>query len=246
MIKFLRHIRQDMIDKNRIAKYLLYAVGEIVLVVIGILLALQINTWNHNRIENERAQEYIEKLKTQLNHNIQTTDQTIEKVESWYNTTMSLLSIIGTNSNENIDDKIDSLVLANTHDYQLNLDMNTVIEGRENGDMALISSDSIRQYIYSITTLNERIKEREYIANEDLNTLFTPYLNNNYNYRNLVNKRYASQNIGISKTYQGNNYKMLTQQQFENYISSRLEYNIGMLIEYRDLRAVLNKTVQML
>ncbi|TFG72400.1 MAG: hypothetical protein E4H26_11090 [Flavobacteriales bacterium] len=46
MIKLLRNIRQRMIKENKISKYLLYAMGEIVLVVIGILIALQINNWN--------------------------------------------------------------------------------------------------------------------------------------------------------------------------------------------------------
>lgn len=51
MLKFFRHIRQRMIKENRVSKYLLYAIGEIVLVVIGILIALQINIWNEERKE---------------------------------------------------------------------------------------------------------------------------------------------------------------------------------------------------
>ena len=54
MIKFFRKIRQKLLDENRFSKYLIYAIGEIVLVVIGILIALQINTWNENkRIKTE-------------------------------------------------------------------------------------------------------------------------------------------------------------------------------------------------
>ena len=52
MIKFFRQFRQRMIKENRISKYLLYAIGEIVLVMIGILLALQVNTWNEARKQN--------------------------------------------------------------------------------------------------------------------------------------------------------------------------------------------------
>ncbi len=52
MIKFFRQLRQRMIKDNRISKYLLYAIGEIVLVMIGILLALQVNTWNEARKQN--------------------------------------------------------------------------------------------------------------------------------------------------------------------------------------------------
>lgn len=49
MIKFFRHIRQNVIMENKTSKYFKYAIGEIVLVVIGILIALQINTWNEGR-----------------------------------------------------------------------------------------------------------------------------------------------------------------------------------------------------
>ena len=49
MIKFFRKIRYDLMEKNKTGKYLKYAIGEIVLVVIGILVALQINNWNEQR-----------------------------------------------------------------------------------------------------------------------------------------------------------------------------------------------------
>jgi hypothetical protein len=48
MIKFFRKIRQKMLNENKFSKYLMYAIGEIVLVVIGILIALSINNWNEN------------------------------------------------------------------------------------------------------------------------------------------------------------------------------------------------------
>ena len=54
MIKFFRKIRQKLLEQNRVSKYLLYAFGEIILVVIGILIALQINNWN----EREKAKSY--------------------------------------------------------------------------------------------------------------------------------------------------------------------------------------------
>ena len=49
MIKLFRKIRQDLLSKGKTGKYLKYAIGEIILVVIGILIALQINNWNENR-----------------------------------------------------------------------------------------------------------------------------------------------------------------------------------------------------
>ncbi|MFD0842092.1 DUF6090 family protein [Flaviramulus multivorans] len=58
MIKFFRKIRQGLLSKNKFSKYLLYAIGEIILVVIGILIALSINNWNEER----KAAEYTKLL----------------------------------------------------------------------------------------------------------------------------------------------------------------------------------------
>ena len=53
MIKFFRKIRQNLLTENKFSKYLLYAIGEIILVVIGILIALQINNWNEENKVNQ-------------------------------------------------------------------------------------------------------------------------------------------------------------------------------------------------
>ena len=62
MIRFVRQLRQKFIADNRMSKYLLYAFGEILLVVIGILIALQVNTWNEHRKENALEQDYYCRL----------------------------------------------------------------------------------------------------------------------------------------------------------------------------------------
>jgi len=50
MTKIFRKTRQKLLTENKFSKYLIYGIGEIILVVIGILIALQINTWNRKRI----------------------------------------------------------------------------------------------------------------------------------------------------------------------------------------------------
>ncbi len=63
MIKFFRHIRKSLIEKNQMGKYFKYALGEILLVVIGILIALQINNWNEQQKKNQLKNEYKRSLK---------------------------------------------------------------------------------------------------------------------------------------------------------------------------------------
>lgn len=66
MIKFFRKIRQNLIMENKTSKYLKYAIGEIVLVVIGILIALQINTWNNQIESNKRIKLVLKTIKEDL------------------------------------------------------------------------------------------------------------------------------------------------------------------------------------
>ncbi len=62
MIKFFRKIRQQLLTENKFSKYLIYAIGEILLVVIGILIALQINNWNEGEKEKKLEDESLRKI----------------------------------------------------------------------------------------------------------------------------------------------------------------------------------------
>ena len=62
MLHFFRRIRRDLLANSQFFKYLKYAVGEIVLVVLGILIALQINNWNEWRIEKNRGIQYTKQI----------------------------------------------------------------------------------------------------------------------------------------------------------------------------------------
>ncbi|MFD2915819.1 DUF6090 family protein [Psychroserpens luteus] len=70
MIKFFRKIRQKTLTEDKFGKYLTYAIGEIVLVVIGILIALQINNWNQDRIEHKGTEVLLSNLKLEVEENI--------------------------------------------------------------------------------------------------------------------------------------------------------------------------------
>ena len=80
MIKFFRKIRQQLLTENRFSKYLLYAIGEIVLVVIGILIALQINNWNEKRKQEDKFTIIFKQIHKDLAFSIQESDDLIEKI----------------------------------------------------------------------------------------------------------------------------------------------------------------------
>lgn len=71
MIKFFRKIRQQLISENQMGKYLKYAIGEIVLVVIGILIALQINNWNENRLHQKQLMAVYKRTLTDIENDIE-------------------------------------------------------------------------------------------------------------------------------------------------------------------------------
>jgi hypothetical protein len=66
MIKFFRHIRQTLLMENKTSKYFKYAIGEIILVVIGILIALQINNWNEIRKSNQFETKILKEIRASI------------------------------------------------------------------------------------------------------------------------------------------------------------------------------------
>jgi len=92
MIKFFRKIRFDLMGKNRTGKYFKYAIGEIVLVVIGILIALQINNWNEIR----KKKKQIDVIYTTIKQNLKTDLKTIKEPIEFYENLDSTLTKIMT------------------------------------------------------------------------------------------------------------------------------------------------------
>lgn len=79
MIKFFRKLRQKLLAENKFSKYLLYAIGEIILVVIGILIALQINNANTYRKETQTLHGYLRSIK----NNVESDKQQIKAIISF-------------------------------------------------------------------------------------------------------------------------------------------------------------------
>ena len=95
MIKFFRRIRQQLLSEDKFRKYLLYAVGEIILVVIGILLALQINNWNEERKAQNAETDILQRLQLDLRDDINVLEYQInfkKNMIDGYKTCLKILS----------------------------------------------------------------------------------------------------------------------------------------------------------
>ncbi|MDX1471642.1 MAG: DUF6090 family protein, partial [Flavobacteriaceae bacterium] len=102
MIKFFRQIRRNMISENRTYRYLFYAIGEIILVVIGILIALQVNTWNNQRIDAELAESYLKEIRSSLKNDLQNIEQVLDYNSNKHKAIDSVFSIMESNEPQSI------------------------------------------------------------------------------------------------------------------------------------------------
>jgi hypothetical protein len=111
MIKFFRKIRQRLLAENKFSNYLLYAIGEIILVVIGILIALSINNWNIEKIEKSNEIAYYKNIKRQLNEDQNAINANIDYNNLYLKQFKRAINII----EQNDRNLIDSLVITSTN-----------------------------------------------------------------------------------------------------------------------------------
>jgi len=126
MIKYFRHIRQRLVIENRFSKYLLYAIGEIILVVIGILIALNINNWNENN-KSKKDQHYVltEVLKN-LKEDAVLVDEIITQRQKTKIAVVSLQDFV--NSSRTMDTELLQLHLANLLTFERYFPINNAYE----------------------------------------------------------------------------------------------------------------------
>ncbi|QJP34652.1 hypothetical protein F0365_09730 [Nonlabens sp. Ci31] len=98
MIKFFRNIRKNLLNESKMTKYFKYAIGEIVLVVIGILIALQINNWNQNRLEMQEEQIGL----NQFYKDFEANDSIIKKGVTFYDKGLKFNTIILKHTGPNV------------------------------------------------------------------------------------------------------------------------------------------------
>lgn len=161
MVKFFRHIRQNFLAENKFSKYLFYAIGEIILVVIGILLALQINTWSTNKNAREKEQLYLKSFYSDIQTNLDQLDRVINKSEGTVNAADSLLRFANGDLEIKEMGKIQRLVMVSSN-YTIFLSQEgTINDIFGSGDLALIQNDSIRKIMVNWTADLKYLREFE-------------------------------------------------------------------------------------
>ena len=149
MIKFFRKIRQNLLMENKTSKYFKYAIGEIVLVVFGILIALQLSNWNElqNRCHKEIVN--LKALKSELQNDL--TTEFIDGNKSYLEKekTLNKLTAFYNNKNDIPKDSLPYYYLKSISEWTFALNV-AAFENLKSTGIDLITNDSLRLKISSL------------------------------------------------------------------------------------------------
>ncbi len=163
-----------MIKKNQVSKYIIYAIGEIVLVVIGILIAVQVNSWNQVKKELKEETFYLSKLKESISFDIERFDTRITNIDS----TITEILTIGKES-ENPELKQFTFNITNTlfRIPAITQETATWDNLKTTGKLSLIRNQSLVDSIYTYYN--------------DFNNQSTQWLNSIKTYTREVNSEFV-------------------------------------------------------
>lgn len=183
MLKFFKKIRQNLISEGKMGKYLKYAIGEIFLVVIGILIALQINTWNDNRIKNNQVKSYAIKLISDLKQDIEEVKFIKWQAKAAY---LRLDSLLNYTRNLSIDEckNLDLYVLTNNARYRpYRWNRSSYEELKSTGILSYFDNDSLVNLLVKYEAFTKHM-DADYLEDieliRDANKLIHQVVNINY------------------------------------------------------------------
>ena len=223
MLRFFRKMRNALIPDSRFGRYFFYALGEIVLVVIGILIALQVNNWNEDRKNLIGAEKQLLTLKQNISDDIKQIVRLDKEMDTLIFYSKILMEQFKTNIPINYNTPYYIFYLILEHHFNPNRSgLNTITN---EGLMAYIDED-IKNNILNYYELLEQINSREQISNSIIHTFLEPYLIDNYS--EIFNKNNPFPHF--KEIYANDpripepldNEKLLSDKKLENLITNRL------------------------
>ncbi len=223
MIKFFRKIRQDLLAEGKIGKYLKYAVGEIVLVVIGILIALQINNWNENRKNSIEERATLENLLENLNLSKIQSEQLISEENQLK---QNLIQILGVNSNNTkVNTEIISDSIFKNAVWDLQSDMptfNSYNNLKSTNKLSLIKNKNINEKFTELefrqNKLNDILEDRLSVHQIRIDDI----LENDINFIPLVKSNIPT--INIENESKNNYLQVLEIKRIRNLLGMKLSF----------------------
>jgi len=165
MIKFFRKIRQNLLSEGKTGKYIKYAIGEIVLVVIGILIALSINNWKNYQDDRAEEQILLQNLQQEFTKNLNElhSDHAIN-----IRTLEASHYFLETDLNQIKTKQIDSLVGRLSTFATFDPSIGYINQAINSGKLDLIQSDSLKIYLSQWSGELNDLKEDVIIRREHL------------------------------------------------------------------------------
>jgi hypothetical protein len=187
MIRFLRRIRQKLIIEGQLRKYSVYAIGEIFLVVIGMLIALQVNTWNEKRKQTNQIENYAKSLIQDLQKDV----EMIKVIDYTANQIKYRIDSLSNYIHYRPINKISNLKLLHytwMHIYRpYSWNRATIEELKSSGSLRLIQNTILKKKIAEYDAFTRHMDEDYYTdkaQSENALQLLSKVVN--YNYPNIL------------------------------------------------------------
>jgi hypothetical protein len=250
MIPFFRKIRKKMADDNRPLQYMRYAVGEIVLVVVGILIALQINTWNNELIEKRKEQSVLIGLHETFSINLENLDYVMATSIAAFDSSKKLLSLMGPSASDYTSTEVDSLIghMINYSTYDPS--SGTIDDIINSGKLNIIRNPELKANISNWSGMLEDTKKDINIANNHSFNVLLIYLNDKVNLKNVPIPKYIIEKTQLNITepshFPSNYDVFMRAKEFENLVDFHA-LNINYLMrEYLQIKDYLEVNVSLL
>lgn len=230
MIKFFKHFRQRYISEGKTKKYVLYAMGEIVLVVIGILIALSINNWNENRKDLNEEQKIIFSLNEEFKKNLIELDSSIVGINRSLAGIDSILKLM--NKTIIIDNKSHSLdkLLSSVINIPRFFPSSFVLKELESsGRLTRLKNTKIKSLLYSWNSKIDKISVAVTVSNKSFDDALV-YIKKKGSLRRID---FAEQQSNLAmplsqSILSESNEHLITDLQFENVVDDQF-----LLLTYR-------------